>query len=923
MLKITRNVASHLNQPFAELGVAPSRCGHAPDLLMHHRKQPLSLFDRLPSGSKPWRRMLATFALLISAPVIADQLVRAPGWLAVMPDDAAPVVPEIRAKGSEWFVDASRGDDFAAGTRQKPWKTLGKLKRAGLSSGDVVRLKCGGVWREALDMDSRAFPVGLTIAPEQGCGAGQAPSIRGSDLMTANWAADEAQAGAFVVDRFGLAAGLFYKGQRQVPARFPDYVAPGREFALADGVKSQRSFRLRELERRLVGDRDLIGATVYVRVLPWQVEKATVRSYDPSAGAVTLDKDLSTAILNGAGYVFEGKKWMLNAAGEWWHDTQAKRLYLITPDGQRPKSTDVEVVVRDHAVRINNASQLRVMGLDLRHTSQTALDVHDVNDVAFDGLSIADPGEYGVVIYRSGRVAFRGSHVERSGWHGILTRDAPDAIVTGNVIVDHGLIGRSGGSAGAIAVKGERTVVSDNLVQRSANTGIHFFNLEGTQVLRNKVIQPCIKFTDCGGIQTWTGDSPSQATKRLVIRSVVKDNVVLGGGSNLEGSAGQGANQSNGIYFDSMTGGVQATGNVIAGTENGFYLHNAQFNTISDNAIRSVTHASVAAYMSIPGADVLRGNRIRGNQLFSRPPVAGGDEVFAFKWQKLSGPDDLFSGVDANDVRENRVLRAGGAGQTRWSLGDGLRSRVVAEGDWRKFAPNEREQVVGMPSDPPKRIGQEGANLLPDGDFKSAKSNWQAYFNPAGRGGSMVPVACGDVPCVKLTTGHMADSLSSKPFRLDSTPGRNEYVLRFTIKAGPRGGEVRASVRRDGPPYDHFGLNQESMTLNPGQVLNAVLPFKATSSDSARLFLHVEPGMEGYVSRASITRAAASDAVPVTAARSLLVINLSSKAQFVSCADTRLIDCSALDDQAKELKWPLNLRAGQAVVLFPQKTMAD
>ena len=62
---------------------------------------------------------------------------------------------------------------------------------------------------------------------------------------------------------------------------------------LVDGVKDTRSFRLRDRERREIGDKDLTGATVYVRVQPWQVEKSTVRSYDPSSGLVTLATDLT------------------------------------------------------------------------------------------------------------------------------------------------------------------------------------------------------------------------------------------------------------------------------------------------------------------------------------------------------------------------------------------------------------------------------------------------------------------------------------------------------------------------------------------------------------------------------------------------------------------------------------------------------
>lgn len=836
-----------------------------------------------------------------------------------MPNDSQPTIPEVRAKGREWFVDAQGGEDFGLGSKQQPWKTLARLKRGGLVSGDVVRLKCGGIWREMLDIDARSMPPGITIAAEEGCGSGKAPSIRGSDLVNTNWSADPGQPGVSVSDRFGGVQGAYYKGRRAVLARFPDDGGTGREFALADGLKSPRSFRLREKERRAVGDHDLIGANVYVRVYAWQVEKAVVRNYDASSGVVTLDKDLSSQIMNGTGYIFEGKKWMLNAPGEWWHDTQAKRLYLITPDGQRPQPAEVEVVVRDHAVRIMGLSQLRFVGLDLRQTKQTALEINDANDVVADGVSISDPGEFGVGVYRSARSAFRGGRIERSGWSGVVTRNSPDAVISGNVIVDHGLAGRPGGSAAAIAVNGERTLVSDNVVRRASNSGIHFFNLDGTKILRNRVILPCIRLTDCGGIQTWTGDSPSLATKKIVVRSLVKDNVVLGGAGNLEGAFGRGFHQSNGIYFDSMTGGVQASDNVIAGMENGFYIHNAQFNTVTGNTVRSVTHASITAHMSIAGADAIRGNRVKGNRLFSRS-LGGGAEVFAFKWQQSSDPDNLFAGGDANEIQGNEILRAGSEGQTRWYVGEGATSKVMSEGDWRKFAGSEREQVIALSPEQPRKFGKEGPNVLPDGDFQSGKSSWQAYFNPAGSGGSVAAAVCGDAPCLRVRMGHPSDSLSSKPFRLDADPDRNDHVLRFTVKAGPKGGGVRVSIRRDGPPYDNFGLDQPVIKLDGGQVLRVELPFRATSSDPARLYVNFEPGIEGYLSRASITRAQAPSSPPVTAARSLFVINLTDKSRSVACEDTRLSDCAAADEHGKDVKWPLELGSGRSLTIFPKKS---
>lgn len=891
---------------------------------MLHRLRFASQFVHVGALGR-WFGLLAVPALACCASVSAQEIVQAPGWLAIMPNDSQPVIPEVKAKGSEWFVDASRGDDFAAGTKKQPWKTLGKLKRAGLSSGDVVRLKCGSIWRESLTLDARTTPSGLTIAAEEGCGADKAPSIRGSDPVDANWQPDGAQAGAFVADRFGAVNGLAFKGLRMTVARLPNHVGPGKEFALADSGGDRRSFRLRDAERRAVGDRDLVGAAVYVRVVAWQVEKAMVRGYDAVSGTVSLDKDLSFPVKNGAGYILEGKRWMIDSPGEWWHDTQSKRLYLIPPGGQRPQAGEVEATVRDQALWVGGVTKLRVVGLDLRHTVKAAVDVQDTNDAAFEGLNIVDPGEYGLIASRSARIALRGGRIVGSGRNAVLTREAPDGLISGNLILDHGLLARADGSAAAIVVKGERTVVSGNVIRRAANPGIHFTNLEGTQIRDNVVIQPCMRMSDCGGIQTWTGHSPELATRRRMVRSVIKDNVVLGGASSLEGASGGGRNQSVGIYLDEMTGGAQVQGNVIAGTENGIYLHNAQFNDIVGNTVRSVAHASVTAHMSLPDAEVIRGNRVRGNRLFSRStPTGGGQEVFAFKWQQRNNAERLFAGDDANEVQDNQILRAGSAGQTRWYVGESLSAQAMPEKDWRKYAKGEREQVIAVAPEARKKVdGEATANLLPDGDFRTGTTSWKAYFHPGGRGGVVEGAKCEGTPCLKFVAGHMADALSSKPFKLESATGRNDHLLKFTVKAGATGGSLRVAVRRNGPPYDNFGLDQPVVKLAPGQVFQAEVPFQASNGEPARVDFQAEAGAELYLSRASLVRVAPATNDPVTIAGSLFVINLMDKTQTVACAATKLAGCAALDEQGKEVKWPLSLAAGQSMAVFPNKKQGN
>lgn len=858
---------------------------------------------------------LSAWFAWLAPPAEAGELLRSPGWLAVLPDDSQPSVPEVRAKGREWFVDANKGDDMGAGSKASPWKTLGRLKRASLGSGDVIRLRCGSVWRETWLIDGRSWPAGVTVASDGPCPVAEMPSIRGSDVVESVWQADATQPGVHVTDRFGGVKALFHKGQRLVPARMPDAAGVGREFAQADGQNSLRSFRLRDKERRQVGDRDLVGATVYVRAVPWQVEKATVSRYDPSTGVLTLDKDLTSTILSGAGYILEGKRWMVTSPGEWFHDPRDKRLYLMPVDGQRPKPGDLEAVTRDQAVVLRDNRQLRLVGLDMRQTSQAAVDLQDVKDVAIEGFNVVDPGEHGILVYRSSGVTVKGSRIGGAGWGGILTRDAAQSVIAGNLIVDTGLLGQPGGSRGAIVLNGEGSLAERNLVMRAANSGIYFMNKPGTRILNNVVIWPCSRMADCGGIYTWTAHSPDQATRRRVQRALVQDNVVLGGAGNLEGTAGRGRNQSVGVYLDEMTGGTQVIGNLLAGMENGFYLHNAQFNDIQRNAVRSVSHASFTAHLSLQGVDVIRGNRVRDNSLVARPAARGGDEVFAFKWQQRTDPSALFAGDDANEVQDNVILRAGVDGHTRWYVGEGLSGRTLAANDWKRFAQQDKEQVIKLAPDGASPVKPEGPSLIADG----GASSWMPYFNPAGAGGGLANAQCDGKACLRFVAGHPGDVLSSKPFQLSNQADRNGYVLRYVAKAGPKGGSIRATVRRNGPPYESFGLEQSPLRLQPGQVVQVELPFEASSADPARLDFSAEPGAEVFLNRISLVRVEGAPSRTLTVARSLLLVNLSEAKRSLTCADAGLSSCAAIDERGQDVTWPVALAPRQWVAVYPRQ----
>src|SRR5688572_14976879 len=85
---------------------------------------------------------LAALAALAASPAHADVRSHPP----VRPLPAASDRPADAAAVRSLYVDPVRGDDAAAGSREAPWKTLGRAARD-LRPGDVLYLR-GGVYHE-------------------------------------------------------------------------------------------------------------------------------------------------------------------------------------------------------------------------------------------------------------------------------------------------------------------------------------------------------------------------------------------------------------------------------------------------------------------------------------------------------------------------------------------------------------------------------------------------------------------------------------------------------------------------------------------------------------------------------------------------------------------------------------------------------
>lgn len=262
--------------------------------------------ESVDSGWSP--QHAATRSLLPVA--LAGTYLKGTGWaLATRTDAAAVTGYSASFAGRGWYVDPDSGDDSGPGTQARPWRTLQRAASGPYAAGDALLLRCGKTFRETLDMTNAAATGGnLLIAGYGDCTGGSRPVISGSDLIASTGWSKVSQ-GSDQVMAHALATAprrVFFNGQPLRLARHPNAQGVGQEFSLlrADGANRNRFF-LSAADTSALAAQDLIGATVYVRVAPYEIEKAVITAHQSGTGLVTLDRNLDHDIIDDAGYILD------------------------------------------------------------------------------------------------------------------------------------------------------------------------------------------------------------------------------------------------------------------------------------------------------------------------------------------------------------------------------------------------------------------------------------------------------------------------------------------------------------------------------------------------------------------------------------------------------------------------------------------
>ena len=847
---------------------------------------------------------------------------------------AAAGVPDASTAAPGVYVDAERGDDANAGTRDRPWRTLARLAAVRLAVGAGVYLRCGSVWRASLVLGAEQLPGNNVVAGYGAECSTQRATLSGADDFSGGWRLNGAVwSRALPVGTLKITQ-LSVDGQVLRVAQWPDPTAAGaRRMALASAAASATSLALQTADAAQLAAKDLNGATVQLRTQPWLIETRRITA----ARGATLDLDSAPQwpLPAGAGFVLQDKLWMLDSPGEFFHDITNQQLYLMAPVAGAPadiNSALVEGSVRDRALTLTQTRGLVVRDLALRAARQEGLLLSNTPQAQLSRLDARDNGSAGIRLSQWEALPattpgpqVTDSRVAGNGEYGIDALHVARARIQRVMALANGSAWQHQGGVAAALAAGPGAQIEDNVVDGAGYVGIRFSALGGSTVARNTVSGYCSRLSDCGAIYTWTGREAA-ATAAGNLASTVQGNRVLPAQAQLEGAVADGRDVVAGIYIDDQSHQAQVLDNVVVGAPVGVFVHNASGVVVSGNRILQPSAVGLWANMDQRDLDAMVGNRFSDNTIVpllqaeitagSLPALAASQAVWF--WHAMAGEAALAPARNA--FSGNRVLQLQGAlavhARTRGPTGE----RALDAVEWQALNPAElAPQRPLLYAALTTTLGDE---LVVDGGFDSGLASWRTYRSPASAGFAAlaVPTSAGCIgACVSFTAGNPGDLLASRPFAL--RPGAvYAYRLRATFAQG--GSIAPPYISRDGTPWDSTADARGFASSLPlrgaaGETLAYEAFFVARAAEPSR----VNVQLRSYGSAAALDAVSVREVIGWTAARSAdwsaLAYARPDAARAVDCAELGWqAGCSALGLDGQPVALPLQLAAGTERLLL-------
>jgi len=490
-------------------------------------------------------------------------------------------------------------------TLQRARDEIRKLKAAGqLGAGITVRVRTG-LYQLPQTLALEAQDSGTAEAPIVYCAfPGEKPIITGARAVNGFrpyqgkiLVADVAAQGLK-----GLALKqLFFKGQRQVLARTPNFDPKnpyGGGWSYVDGkLVNMYAEQPGDDKRKLVykaGDVPEMARPTEAEVFifpryNWWNNDVRIASVDRAARTITLAGDCSYAIRPGDRYYLRNVFEALDSPGEWYLDRDAGKLYLWPPGKITEDSVTASAL--NNLLQMKDAAYVTFQGFTMEGCDQTGLSLTNcqhctiaANEIR-NTVGVWDWGFSAVSVGGGTDNRIVGNDIHDTGGHAVsLSGGDRKTLTPANNVADNNYIhhvGQMYKQGVGISLTGVGNKATHNLIHDGPRMGIMF---SGNNLLieYNEIRHMNLETEDTGAV--YTGGRDWISSRGTVIRyNYFHD--ILGYGHDQYGRW-LSPHFARGVYLDDNAGGVDVIGNIVARCPTGLVmLHNGRDNVIENNIL--------------------------------------------------------------------------------------------------------------------------------------------------------------------------------------------------------------------------------------------------------------------------------------------------------------------------------------------------
>lgn len=838
---------------------------------------------------------------------------------------------------STYYVDATSGSDANNGlSLTGSWKTVAKVNSSTFVPGDSVLFKCGETWRESLVASTKGIPGSPVTYSTYGlCTVNNKPILNAAEVVSgwtvysgSIYVADVPFAvQQIIVD--GNLVNLAHYPNKGYNQQNPTSMFLSIDTGSTDGTTTTKYNNIIDNDLSALSGKDLSGATAIIRTITWTIEECPITLFNNSnqiylgvcpTAAYGRPSGTDYPILKDWGYYLSNKLWMLDEPGEWYYDASSGKVYVWLQTNDNPSSHTIEASRYDSVISSVTPGSIYVDGLSIKNGGKWGVKFSYPTEISLRNLNIINSGNTG--IYISGDLSkttgvriIDGNIIQKSVKQGIELHKYPNVTVSNNTVEDSGNIGTPHNSYAGISASDKTTnaTINNNTVRRAGYNGINYS--PNSLVQNNLVENVCLVLDDCGAIYIWNGLSTdyfnndgSVKSAIPVINSRVIGNIVRNANpfANIDGN-GYKKTQSEGIYLDNFTNGVEVANNTVVNVGFGMHMNNAFNNNIHDNTIFNGHNSQIdinESYAPIaPGT--VHGNIFQNNILFPLGGVPSFTMYSIFNDTTQFGTfiSNLYTGLYSDQMSMETLATTWPYQINKFSLSEWqqIRLRDIASVLYSPFLINAFKFLT-VPL----------INIITNGNMDVNLNNWSVYDGVYPSNTLMSQESncssqkSGATTCIKLTPMSTTTNtaLSNKLFTV--TSGKT-YVIDFSLLATQYNQDVNIIVRSNtGPNYYTLGIDQ--LIVTGPHWKDYKLIFTATSTDStARLdfMIRPKPGVDQsiYIDNVSLREVTAEYNDPSDDAN--ILVNSSSTQISVLCPDSDTVKCTEyVDLDSNKVTWP-------------------